>query len=67
MTAAIEEKYCDECYELYPECTCGCFTCGGEGWMFGDDFEDPMWYDKEEIYRCPNCNGSGLARDQTYW
>ena len=44
-----------------------CMTCGGEGFVFGDELDDPLWYDSGEAYSCPNCSGSGLRKDQTYW
>jgi hypothetical protein len=48
-----------------------CRTCGGEGWgVVGLDWvcDDPINgpYDGE-VDECPNCHGSGLARDMTYW
>ena len=57
----------DEC----PLCNNSCWQCGGEGWgMVGEDWasDDPINgpYDGE-IERCPNCRGSGLAKDCWYW
>lgn len=67
-----EEPECGNCGE--DECpVCGgcCHTCGGEGWgVVGSDWDsdDPINgpYDGE-IERCPNCRGSGKAKDCTYW
>lgn len=64
-----------------PECMCGdddcpscgrsCTECRGEGWgILGDDFSnnDPLWNGPDgQIVKCPNCHGSGLAKDMTYW
>ena len=44
-----------------------CHYCGGEGWKMGDELDDPMWYDPETVYKCPCCNGSGDAKDCTFW
>lgn len=48
-----------------------CHTCGGDGWgIVGVDWDsdDPINgpYDGE-IEKCPNCKGSGLAKDCWYW
>ena len=48
-----------------------CWTCGGQGWGFvGTDWDsdDPINgpYDGE-AETCPNCLGSGLAKDCWYW
>lgn len=48
-----------------------CWHCGGEGWgIVGTDWDsdDPINgpYDGE-IQRCTCCNGSGLAKDCTWW
>ena len=47
-----------------------CQTCGGDGWVLGDEIErgyDFGWIDPAKTYSCPNCKGSGDAKDQTYW
>ncbi len=44
-----------------------CHFCGGEGWVFGDDLDDPLWYDRDAAYKCPCCHGSGDAKDCTFW
>lgn len=45
-----------------------CMDCGGEGYVQGEDIQryyDAGWIDPEKTYRCPNCRGSGLRKDQT--
>jgi hypothetical protein len=44
-----------------------CHFCGGEGWVMGDDLDDPLWYDRDAAYKCPCCHGSGDAKDCTFW
>lgn len=47
-----------------------CMTCGGEGWGepgYDWDDTDPLWYTPGTLEPCPNCRGSGLAKDQWYW
>ena len=56
----------DDC----PECDRWCHTCGGEGWGFrGESWanDDPVNDPDGECERCPNCRGSGLAKDCWYW
>lgn len=60
---AVEEH--DDDYEGHQDRDC--FTCGGDGYVMGSDLDDPLWYDYDEVYKCPNCRGSGNAKDQTYW
>lgn len=40
-----------------------CTYCGGEGITEG---KDPGW-DEGELITCPNCLGSGLRKDMTFW
>lgn len=40
-----------------------CFICGGEGYLYGEDMGDPLWYDADESYPCYSCGGSGLRKD----
>lgn len=63
------------------DCMCGddachicgksCLECNGEGWgILGHDFSntDPLWDGPDgTVMECPNCHGSGLAKDMTYW
>ncbi len=62
----------DEGYdEEYDPSTAPCTYCDGEGWgIIGVDWDcdDPINgpYDNE-IESCPNCHGSGLAKDMTFW
>lgn len=44
-----------------------CHFCGGYGWVFGDDLDDPLLYDRDASYLCPCCHGSGHAKDCTFW
>lgn len=44
-----------------------CHYCGGDGFMFGCDLDDPLWYDDDTAYKCPCCLGSGNAKDCTFW
>lgn len=46
-----------------------CITCGGEGYVNGEDIAsqyDYGWIDENKTYKCPNCGGSGNAADMTY-
>lgn len=56
-----------EDYQEYDEYERDCQTCGGDGYVMGSDLDDPLWYDDGEVYKCPNCRGSGNAKDQTFW
>lgn len=58
----------------YEDCAeCGgrsCSYCGGRGWgIVGDDWEndDPVNFADGGIETCPNCGGSGDAKDMTFW
>ena len=58
-------------YDDEPDPDRWCHTCGGDGWgVTGTDWDcdDPINgpYDGE-IEKCPNCRGSGLAKDCRYW
>ena len=56
----------DEC----PQCNRWCWTCGGDGWgIRGESWSnnDPVNDPDGEVERCPNCHGSGLAKDCWYW
>lgn len=46
-----------------------CWRCGGDGYIDGEDLadSDPLWYDRNEFYKCNCCLGSGNADDCTYW
>ncbi len=48
-----------------------CWQCGGDGWgIVGQSWasDDPINgpYDGE-VEKCPNCRGSGKAKDCWYW
>lgn len=47
-----------------------CHTCGGDGWgISGESWpvDDPVNDAPGEVEECPNCRGSGLAKDCWYW
>lgn len=47
-----------------------CQTCGGDGFeQCEDDSSEGCWeWDCDgDIHLCPNCYGSGRAKDQCYW
>lgn len=46
---------------------CDCLICGGEGFVYGEDLGDPLWYDVDKSYPCTSCGGSGLRKDMTWW
>ncbi len=60
-----------DCIEDYDEVSDndGCDYCDGDGWGYDGetwDLEDPV-NGSEGLIRCPNCHGSGLAKDMTFW
>lgn len=61
-------RICQDCYGSgHDKCT----YCDGEGWgIVGLDWDsdDPINGPYVgETERCPNCRGSGLAKDMTFW
>jgi hypothetical protein len=56
------EPYRDDRDDFEPEC----LICGGQGWEWGCDLGDPLWYDDDEVVTCSSCGGSGLAKDMTW-
>ena len=44
-----------------------CHYCGGDGFVWGNELNDPLWYAEDVAYECPCCRGSGLAKDCTFW
>jgi hypothetical protein len=44
-----------------------CLICGGDGYLFGEDMGDPLWYSADEVVTCKSCGGSGLRKDMAYW
>ena len=42
-----------------------CFICGGEGYLYGGDMGDPLWYGEDESYPCYSCHGTGRRADMT--
>lgn len=68
MTAAYED-YDDDLDVDYENRDC--MTCGGEGWEWCEDVNssEGCWVQgcDDVSHTCPNCRGSGLAKDQCYW
>lgn len=44
-----------------------CHQCLGDGFVFGEELDDPDMYEPSQTYTCPCCRGSGHAKDCTYW
>lgn len=45
-----------------------CHTCGGDGLVESVAAVTGRWgWDEDDVGRCPNCNGSGKAKDCWYW
>lgn len=60
----------DGCEGMNPGCPehMDCSWCGGEGEVHCDDGFDCWQPDCScGMHRCPACNGSGRAKDQTLW
>ena len=50
------------------ECGPRCMSCGGDGFVDSVCEESGRWgWDDDGPGTCPNCNGSGLRKDQTYF
>ena len=49
----------------------GCMTCGGEGYEECEDVNSSEGCWEADcngiIHTCPNCRGSGKAKDQRFW
>lgn len=57
-----DDREWDESFE--PDC----MTCCGEGWVDSVVEETGRYgWDDDAPGKCPNCNGSGKRKDQTYW
>lgn len=41
-----------------------CTWCGGEGYEWGSELGDPLWYDDNELYPCRACRGTGEREHQ---
>ena len=52
----------------YDEELATCHTCCGEGWVdsVAEETGRHFW-DDDGPGECPNCRGSGLAKDCWYW
>lgn len=48
-----------------------CVTCGGDGFEACEDqfSSEGCWEPgcSGDLHRCPNCRGSGRAKDQRFW
>jgi len=65
---ADDHEFEDDYDDRDPEAPC--HTCGGEGLgIIGEDWpaRDIDLGRCGEVEDCPNCRGSGLAKDCTYW
>lgn len=58
-----EADVMDDDYDDAPDC----LICGGDGYLFGEDMDDPLWYDADEVLTCTSCRGTGLRKDMTHW
>lgn len=59
-----DEDYYEDDYGPEPEC----HTCGGSGWVesLAEERGDWLCYE-DKPGDCPNCKGSGLRKDCTYF
>lgn len=58
----------DDDYEWEEKCDDPtCSTCYGEGWVESVVDETNRWLWDRDAGECPNCHGTGLRRDQTYF
>lgn len=69
INAPTEQEFreCTSCENEIEKCDCPCTYGCDEGYMWGNELGDPLWYDDDELYPCPSCNGTGLARRMTLW
>jgi DnaJ-class molecular chaperone len=44
-----------------------CQTCHGEGYLEANEAHCDWINYGDDLVRCPNCNGSGDAKDQWFW
>lgn len=68
--ADIEELECGCGQDGCPVCDTSCWYCGGEGWKLVGYDEDEDWergWMMGDTIKCPNCHGSGKAKDCTFW
>jgi hypothetical protein len=70
---AAAEAYNDEAWEDGDPDERGCMSCE-DGYVICDgtdlncpEADDSGCYRGGHVYRCTNCGGSGLAKDQTFW
>lgn len=66
-----DEPPCDCGDADCPACGGDCWYCHGEGWgVVGDDWDCTDGVNGPypgETEKCPNCHGSGKAKDCTFW
>lgn len=78
-TGKFWDDLCNDCFDLLG-CSCpdypdedddSCHYCGGDGWgIVGLDWDCEDGVNgpyNGEIGECPNCHGSGKAKDMTFW
>lgn len=68
MAVDYDEPYSDEEY-WDEECNEPiCYTCGGDGWVDSvAQTTGRYFWDDDGPGECPNCKGSGLAKDCWYF
>lgn len=69
--ASVEQDHYDEDEDYGDGLEPNCQTCRGEGVEECEDVNssEGCWVAgcNGDIHTCPNCKGSGLAKDQWYW
>lgn len=62
----VADDFGDE--DDYGDCELFCRSCCGEGFVDSVCEESGRWdWDDDGPGTCPNCNGSGLRKDQRYF
>jgi hypothetical protein len=55
-------------FDEFSDCEPSCMSCAGEGIVDSVCEESGRWgWDDDGPGTCPNCNGSGLRKDQTWF
>ena len=60
-TPVVEDEYSDEGFDSR------CQTCAGDGFEWCEEWDCWQRDCDGDAHTCPNCRGSGAARDQWYW